>query len=392
MRHTIQSSAGRIGAGSLLGVCLSAVSLADIHYSDFSSTAGLNLVQDAVAAGGVLQVTPSVSWQNGAAWFGIQQHLADGFETRFRFRLTPVGGGADGFTFTLQGMSPTAIGDDGGCMGYSNGYGSPPMTCSVPNGITRSLVVEFDTYFNGDMDPNANHISVQTRGEDPNCADQIYSLGLTTTIPDLNDGAAHTVVIRYAPGTMSIFLDDLVTPVLTVPLDLTAYPALPWGWAGFTAATGSSLQSHEILEWHFTEGLGNNTTYCMSSANSTGQPALLGMTGSPSVLQNDFVLSVTDCPSGNFGLFIYGQGAANFPLGDGTLCISPFNPGLFRLMPVVQVGGNGGSGMAMDMNALPVGGAIVAGSTWNFQFWFRDALPGGSGSNLSSAMRASFTP
>ena len=112
--------------------------------------------------------------------------------------------------------------------------------------------------------------------------------------------------------------------------------------------------------------------------------------GSVSVQQNDFTLRASGCPAGAFGLFMYGRGAARFPLGDGYLCISPFAPGLFRLAPLVSTDPSGAADMAVDMAVLPPGGGILPGESWNFQFWFRDALPGGSGSNLSSAVRATF--
>ncbi|MCP3919877.1 MAG: hypothetical protein GY711_30460 [bacterium] len=198
-------------------------------------------------------------------------------------------------------------------------------------------------------------------------------------------------LIRYVPGQMSIFMDDLVSPALTVALDLTTYPDLPWGWAGFTAASGSSREDHDILDWRFTEGSDClATTYCTNAVNSTGFAAEMSMAGSLSVVQNDLWLSVAHCPDEAFGLFFYGQGEVQFPLGDGYLCVSPYAPGLFRIMPIVQADPSGEAGMPIDLNALPSGGEIEAGSTWNFQFWYRDPAAGNTGSNLSNAIRASF--
>jgi hypothetical protein len=40
-----------------------------------------------------------------------------------------------------------------------------------------------------------------------------------------------------------------------------------------------------------------------------------------------------------------------------------------------------------------MGGALVPGSTWNFQFWYRDSKgPLQSGFNLSDALTATFCP
>jgi len=134
------------------------------------------------------------------------------------------------------------------------------------------------------------------------------------------------------------------------------------------------------------------TRYCSSTINSSGQAARIDVSGTTSIMANDMVLTVTHCPVGTFGLFFYGQQAANFPLGDGRLCVSPFAPGLFRIPPTVQVDLNGRATLALDFLALPGAGQIQGGDTWNFQCWFRDSAPGGSGSNLSDAIRVIFCP
>jgi hypothetical protein len=35
-------------------------------------------------------------------------------------------------------------------------------------------------------------------------------------------------------------------------------------------------------------------------------------------------------------------------------------------------------------------GQITAGSTWNFQFWFRDPVAGGASFNLSDGLEVTF--
>jgi hypothetical protein len=120
--------------------------------------------------------------------------------------------------------------------------------------LANSLAVEFDTWCNL-YDPNGNHVSVHTRGTDPNSSDEAFSLGSATAIPNMSDGNVHTVKINYVPGTMRIFLDNLMTPVLEVSVDLESTLNLDGGqaWVGFTAATGGAKENHDLLNWSFTE-------------------------------------------------------------------------------------------------------------------------------------------
>ncbi|NRA95838.1 MAG: hypothetical protein HRU14_06465, partial [Planctomycetes bacterium] len=81
---------------------------------------------------------------------------------------------------------------------------------------------------------------------------------------NMSDGNAHTVCIRYIPGTLDIFLDNFATPILTVPFDFltggtnltgTAIGGLNFpngtAYVGFTGGTGGLNQLNEILSWEF---------------------------------------------------------------------------------------------------------------------------------------------
>lgn len=132
---------------------------------------------------------------------------------------------------------------------------------------------------------------------------------------------------------------------------------------------------------------------CVTSPNSVGGGAQMVTMGSTSIADDDLTLLALACPTGQFGIFFYGLDPTSVPLGDGTRCISLAAPGIFRLPPVPT--GTGSASYALDYTSPPApSGQITVGSTWLFQFWYRDpAGPGGSGGaghNLSDALEINF--
>jgi Bacterial lectin len=242
--------------------------VAQITYSNFSSTAGLQLngtASQATNGNGqqVLRLTPDLGGQDGSAWYTTQQSVANGFTTVFQFQIThnpATYGPADGIAFVVQNSASfecgplCALGGGGGGIGY--------------DGIDNSLAVEFDTYQNS-YDPNANHVAVQSCGTANNTADHTTSCKLgIAPMPgvSLADGNVHTAVLQYdpggeGPGTLSIFIDNVGMPVLTVPLQLDTLLNLNFpedgtqtAYVGFTGATGAASENNDILTWTFTPG------------------------------------------------------------------------------------------------------------------------------------------
>ena len=63
----------------------------------------------------------------------------------------------------------------------------------------------------------------------------------------------HVARIRYVPGSLTVFLDNLTDPVLTVPVELSSALDLDGGraWVGFTAARFIGGSPCDILSWDF---------------------------------------------------------------------------------------------------------------------------------------------
>lgn len=245
--------------------------------------------------GPALRLTPSEARQSGATWYARKVNVREGFDTTITFEISQPSQkcfllddvntfcrsrGADGFAFVIQNVGLTALGSAGHGMGYE--------------GIFNSLAVEMDTYHNYDMmDYYENHVAVMTQGWRYNIsANHSRALATTNRVPDLTDGR-HTVRIRYDPnfeetsvahpsfqvngyttwflenadfqyggegdwgagfGLLTIYMDDMYSPILTTPLNLDKTLILDDGRAyiGLTAATGDkNWQNHDILGWQF---------------------------------------------------------------------------------------------------------------------------------------------
>ncbi len=90
-----------------------------------------------------------------------------------------------------------------------------------------------------------------------------------------------------------------------------------------------------------------------------------------------------------FGVYFYGDARDTAPTGDGVRCVGG---NVFRL-GVTQADALGNSSFALDVTMPQVPAALItAGSTWNFQHFYRDVQPMGSGLNFSDAVAVQFCP
>lgn len=159
----------------------------------------------------------------------------------------------------------------------------------------------------------------------------------------------------------------------------------------FTTDVNETNDDWYIDDVAITDGTscGNVQNYCLTSPNSNSAVgALMSQFGSVSVAANDLVLAASPASSNQPGIFYYGPNQVQSAFGNGVRCVG----GTVTRLPVIVTDVFGFAFFSLDQTALPPNGAISAGDTVNFQFWFRDPASGGAAFNLSDGLEITFCP
>ncbi len=142
--------------------------------------------------------------------------------------------------------------------------------------------------------------------------------------------------------------------------------------------------------WKIIPGTCGAENYCQALSNSTGDVARITSAGSTSVAANDFELQCSGSVPQSFGVFFYGPLQVETPFGDGFKCVGGHT---FRLAPPIATDASGFASRLVDFkNPAEPAAEIGPGSTWNFQFYYRDPLSPGVGYNTSDGLSALFCP
>jgi hypothetical protein len=227
-----------------LGVSMTA-SATTISYTNFASTAGLQLNGSAAAAiddsnRNVLRVTPSAGGQSGSVFSTSAVQLGSdvSFSTKFKFNFNhPFGGGADGLVFVVQTVSNTAGGGGGG-IGYQ--------------GLQNSVGIEFDDWNNGGGDGNSdNHVGIDINGN-------VNSAALNTNLPVVLDSSQDLFAwIDYNGATdlLEVRLSNAdsrpAASLVSYAVDLVSVLGMPNAFVGFTSGTGAAGNNHDVISWEF---------------------------------------------------------------------------------------------------------------------------------------------
>lgn len=240
----IRATTLAIGIALALGLTVNA-SATTIAYTDFSSTAGMQLNGNAASAvdgsaRDVLRVTPSLPGQSGSAFSTSVVTLgADvSFSTKFTFNFNnPFNTGADGLVFVVQTVSNTAGGAGGG-IGYA--------------GLPNSVGIEFDNWDNGAGDGySGNHVGIDINGN-------VNSAAINTSLPvvlDSGNDLFSWIDYNGATNLLEVRLSDIdsrpLASLLSYSLDLAAILGTPNAFVGFTSGTGWAGANHDVISWEF---------------------------------------------------------------------------------------------------------------------------------------------
>jgi len=181
-----------------------------------------------------LQLTNGGLYEKGSAFYATPVNI-QAFTTNFTFQLSnPV---ADGMTFTIQNVGPTALGQDGGGLGYG--------------GIGKSVAIKFDLYNNAGEGPNST--GIYTDGALP----EVPAINLTGTGIDLHSGDQMLAQITYDGQNLNLTLTDSVTLatwsnsfVVNIPSIVGSNTA----YVGFTGGSGGNSSSQKVTAWTYLAG------------------------------------------------------------------------------------------------------------------------------------------
>ena len=211
-----------------------------INFASGFSTGGMQLNGTSQLNGTRLQLTNTSTTDQAGSAFWTTPVTVTSFTNDFTFQLTNPN--ADGFTFTIQGVGPIAIGPDGGGLGYG------PDTPGETPGIATSVAVKFDLYNNAGEGTNST--GLYTDGASPT----IPATTLTGGV-NLLSGDIFNVVISYNGTTLTTTITDTTNTTETFstswPINIPGTVGGNTAYVGFTAGTGGLTATQEILTWTY---------------------------------------------------------------------------------------------------------------------------------------------
>jgi hypothetical protein len=264
-------------ASGLYTIVPNATSSVDFH-GGFTS-GGMALVSAAKLNGSSVRLTDGNYSEAAAAWFPTQLNV-QGFSTDFTFQqkdgTVPIG---DGLTFAIQGVGTTAIGPNGGGLGYG------ALIAGGTGGIPKSVAVKFDLFQNAHEGNNST--GLYTNGASPE--DGATTLGGGVNLQTADIFAVH---ISYDGSTLTMTITDTVDNTKTFtkswPITIPATVGGSTAWVGFTGGTAHYTAVQDIFNWTYV-----STT--SGGQQTAATPVISPTTGTYAPPQT---VSITDATSG----------------------------------------------------------------------------------------------
>ncbi|OJX49499.1 MAG: hypothetical protein BGO88_14760 [Flavobacterium sp. 38-13] len=200
---------------------------------------------NALLTGNEVRLTESLGNLYGTVWGKARLDLNENFKISTQLYFGASDSGADGLAFVLQPLSSNQ-GVSGGGLGYQ--------------GISPSLAVEFDTYYNPGADPISNdHIAIVKNGLAASISAHsefapYYNAG------QIEDGNWHDAVFEWIASSKTLKVTYEGTVIFNTVIDIpNAVLGNQYAYWGFTAATGGSVNEHRV----------RFNGYCLTSIVST---------------------------------------------------------------------------------------------------------------------------
>jgi len=228
-----------------------------LSYSAYSNTVAVTTRSQSPSVdfsngfAGTSGATGALQYNGSAAINGTRMRLTDGgtnetasvfakgiqniqrFDTQFTFQLTNPN--AEGFTFCIQSLSASSLGQNGGSLGYAP--------------LTKSIAVKFDLF--NEAGEGADSTGLYLNGAAPTNAG---SVDLTGSGIDLHSGHTFSVALIYDGATLTEIIKDTVTNATfsqSYTVDIPGTLGSANGYIGFTGSTGTQTATQDILGWTY---------------------------------------------------------------------------------------------------------------------------------------------
>ena len=172
-----------------------------------------------------------------SAFFSTPVNVTN-FTNAFTFQDTSAK--ADGLCFVIEASGPTALGGDGGSLGYAGATGALS---------TNSLCVDFDLY-NSTTNAEISNTGLFTNGASP-----ANGAGSAAGSLSFQSGDVMSVQMTYNGTTLTMQITDTVTKATYSTSFTVNIPSVVGGstaYVGFTGGTGGLTAIQDILTWTYT--------------------------------------------------------------------------------------------------------------------------------------------
>ncbi len=185
------------------------------------------------------RITPDLLNQSGGVWYDNPIDFDEDFTIYYQNNFgTKDANGADGMALVFKRDETPVIGGLGGGLGY--------------DGITESLIVEFDTFFNGENnDLASDHVAILRDGV-PNHGSGFNNLvgpfQASPTSANIEDGVDHEIKIQWNATTQifDVYFDCDLRLSLNLDIKANIFSNDDTVFFGFVGSTGGLSNLHQV--------------------------------------------------------------------------------------------------------------------------------------------------